>query len=285
MVAAERFRKAEGVEAHAQAAPPALKFDTVNMTVKDLRALIALTGQPDVRLLCGLTRDPRVTVRDMAYAALRSGRSLAANEDLFREEGLVMIAGADEAGRGALAGPLVAAAVMFEPGSEIDGVDDSKALAPSRREELYEEILREAVSVSVASIDATLIDRWGLQTVNLKALADALEGIHPRCDIAICDHFRPAGLACRSFGIPHADEIFHSVAAASIVAKVERDRLMRSMHRRFTSYNFEGNKGYGSEEHLGALARHGPCEMHRLSFSGVREPGAQASLWGSRDGP
>ncbi|PKQ28814.1 MAG: ribonuclease HII [Candidatus Anoxymicrobium japonicum] len=204
---------------------------------------------------------------------------IVANEDLFREDAVNLIAGADEAGRGALAGPLAAAAVMFEPGVEVEGVNDSKALAPGRREELYLEILEAATSVSVIFTDSCLIDSWGLQTANLKALADALAGIEPACDCGICDHYSPSGLPFPTYGIPHADSRFHSVAAASIVAKVERDRVMRSMHRRFPRYNFEHNKGYGSREHMEALVAHGPCEIHRLSFSGVADAAVEMPLW------
>jgi ribonuclease HII len=284
MVAVQPFRQAEGLDWFRPGpTPPGKRFDTVNMSVKEVRGLLASLEKPDIPLLCQLTRDPRVTIRNMAYRKLGSSRSLAANEDLFREEGVKMIAGADEAGRGALAGPLVAAAVMFEPDVAIKGVNDSKLLTPGRRDELYVKILDKATSVSVVSIDATLIDKWGLQMVNLKALADALAGIEPACDRAICDHFTLTGLPFRTFGIPHGDQIFHCVAAASIVAKVERDRVMRSMHLRFPRYRFEDNKGYGTEEHLEALDEFGPCEIHRLSFSSVSRDAEEVPLWEPED--
>jgi ribonuclease HII len=117
----------------------------------------------------------------------------------------------------------------------------------------------------------------------MKALADALEGLDPACDLALCDHFKLVGLPFPSHGIPHADEIFHCVAAASIVAKVERDRLMRSMHTRFPRYHFEDNKGYSTEEHLSALGEFGPCELHRLSFSSVSQDAVDVPLWEAED--
>lgn len=283
MVAAEPVRKAERLApTGAPGSPLPGGIDTLDMRVEDIRALLGGLERPDVPLLCRLTRDPRTTVRNMAYRGLGERRDLAANEALFRRTGTELVGGADEAGRGALAGPLVAAAVLFEPGVEVEGVKDSKLLDPERREELYGSILERALSVSVVSVDSTSIDLHGLQVMNMKALADALSGLRPACDVAICDHYQPKGLRFATFGIPRADRVFHSVAAASIVAKVERDRVMRAMHRRFPSYNFLKNKGYGTREHARALDEHGPCETHRLSFGGVFPRAGEVPLWGER---
>ena len=253
-------------------------MDTVNLSVHDIRSVLASLESPDPSFLITLTRDPRPSVRRIGYGALRHGRSLAANEDIFRTGEVRYLAGADEAGRGALAGPLTAAAVMFAPGAVIEGVNDSKRLSPQRREELYEVIISEALSVSVAFMDAGLIDRRGIQPVNLQALGAAIAGIDERCQCAICDHFALTGCSVPTYGIPKADQTFQAVAAASIVAKVERDRLMKALHRRFPGYNFEVNKGYATSEHIRALTAHGPCEVHRLSFSSVL-PDGEISLW------
>ena len=284
MVASKPFRSAQGL---APGGPPGERplgceaaVDTVNLSIREIRALLASLRKPDPALFASLARDPRATARHLGYSALRKGRSLAANEDIFRDGGIRFLAGADEAGRGALAGPLVAAAVMFAPGEVVEGANDSKKLTPKRREELYDEIMGRAESVSVVFVDAGLIDRWGIQPVNLQALGGAIAGIDDRCQRAICDHFSPAGCPVPTFGVPRADETFQSVAAASIVAKVERDRLMRALHRRFPRYNFAENKGYGTVEHLRALAAHGPSPFHRLSFSGVL-PDDEMSLWES----
>ncbi|MFH1151224.1 MAG: ribonuclease HII [Actinomycetota bacterium] len=252
--------------------------ETMSLNIGQVRELISRNPN-DVDLLSRLARDPRVTVRRMAYRALgRGGRNLAANEDLFREGDIHYIAGADEAGRGALAGPLAAAAVVFEPGFVIKGVKDSKMLTPDQREEIYEVIVTRARRVAVVFIDSGTIDSWGLQRVNITALENAVLALEDDCHFAICDHFKLAGLPVPSCGIPKADEIFHSVAAASIVAKVERDRVMRSLDRRFPSYNFVQNKGYATGEHLSALASYGPCKVHRRSFSGVL-PDDEIPLW------
>jgi ribonuclease HII len=150
-------------------------------------------------------------------------------------------------------------------------------LTPSRREELYDEIMEKAISVSVSFVDAHLIDIWGLQAMNLKALGDAILGLDPSCECAICDNYKLDGLGIPSFGIPMADSTFQSVAAASIVAKVERDRVMLSLHARYPQYNFEYNKGYATPEHLKALELYGPSDFHRLTFRGVLRE--EAPLW------
>jgi ribonuclease HII len=280
LVATESFRHSEQLkgpfapgDADASGA-----VDTIALSVREVRSLLAGLPKPDPALFAKLTRDPRPSVRRLGYGALRRGRSLAANEEIFRDGDVRFLAGADEAGRGALAGPLVAAAVMFAPGVVIKGVNDSKLLSPQRREGLYEVIIENALSVSVVFVDPGLIDRWGIQPVNMQALGGALAGIDDRCQCAICDHFAPSGCGVPIFGIPKADETFQSVAAASIVAKVERDRVMMSLHGRFPRYNFEENKGYATEQHISALAAFGPCEVHRLTFSSVL-PGDEMSLW------
>ncbi|MBU4175666.1 MAG: ribonuclease HII [Actinobacteria bacterium] len=281
MVAAKPFRQAGGIEGSGDGLwGDTGDMDTTGLSVKEVRAMLASLREPDPDLLTRLAHDPRVTVRRLAYSALRRGGDLASNEDVFRRSGIRFLAGADEAGRGALAGPLTAAAVMFEPGVVVEGVDDSKALAPEVREALYREIVASAFSISVVFIGPGMIDSWGLQRVNLKALGDAAAGVDSRCECVICDHFSLSGCAVPTFGIPRADATFQSVAAASIVAKGERDRVMISLHRLVPCYGFESNKGYGTEEHRRALEAHGPSRFHRLSFGGVSDGEEDERLWG-----
>jgi ribonuclease HII len=253
-------------------------FETVSLSVRELQRVVSSLDNADPGIICGLTRDPRKSVREMGYRMMRRGRNLARNEDLFRSNGIRLVAGADEAGRGALAGPLAAAAVLFEPGVAITGVNDSKLLTPEAREELYLEITERAASISVVFVDHSLIDRWGLQLANHKALLDAVAGLDDRCQCVICDHFYLKGCPYPNYGIPTADRIFQSVAAASIVAKVERDRVMISLHETFPQYNFKDNKGYGTGYHCTALSESGPCEVHRLSFRGVAVD-REVALW------
>lgn len=280
MVAPEAFRDSRGIDRGAGPLPggSTQAFQTVDLTVRDIKTVLSSSSAQDPEFLTCLTRDPRSTVRRMGYSALRRTKDLAANEEIFREDGVRFIAGADEAGRGALAGPLAAAAVMLPPGLAIDGINDSKLLKPERREELYEVIMRSALSVSVVFIDPGLIDRFGIQPVNMQALGQALSGVDERCQCAICDHFSIAGTRVPTYGIAKADETFQCVAAASIVAKVERDRVMRCLHRRYPRYSFDENKGYATGGHIAALTAHGPCAVHRLTFASVL-PEDDDTLW------
>lgn len=280
MVASQPFRKARMIrETVEERVPDQRGTDFMAMSVKQVREVIASMERPDPGILSRLARDPRVSVRRIAYGAMRRGRCLAANEDIFRTGGVQVVGGADEAGRGALAGPLAAAAVVFKPGVVVEGVNDSKMLAPEVRERLYEEINKYAECISVVFVDPGVIDRWGLQVANLKALADAVAGLRGRCHCVVCDHFHLKGCGVPSYGIPAADATFQSVAAASIVAKVERDRVMAALHDRCPYYNFAHNKGYGTEEHREALVLHGPSQFHRFSFQGVLPSEKEPALW------
>ncbi|MDD5747965.1 MAG: ribonuclease HII [Actinomycetota bacterium] len=242
---------------------------TLAYSIKEINEMLKVP-KVDPEFVIQLASDPRVTVRKIAFRILRRGGNLFRNENIFRIDGIELIAGADEAGRGSLAGPLVAAAVMFSPRAMIEEIDDSKKLTPLMREKLYNEITKRAVSISVTFIDPSLIDRWGIQTMNMKALSDAINGLDQECDCVICDYYLPCGLGVPAFGIPKADSTFQSVAAASIVAKVERDRFMRSLHAKYPKYNFYRNKGYASREHLEALRAFGPTRFHRFTYRGVQ---------------
>jgi ribonuclease HII len=191
------------------------------------------------------------------------------------------IAGADEAGRGCLAGPLVAAAVVLDYGAApftvLKGLTDSKLLSPEAREEMYQKVLLSATHVSWVAYSPGTIDRVGLHRCNLAALAEALESLERRYAVAVVDGFelrRPDLLARAVVG---ADYKSAAVAASSVVAKVVRDRLMRTLAPLHPEYGFEEHVGYATERHREALRRHGPCGLHRLSFQGVNAP--QLGLW------
>ncbi|HXF37639.1 MAG TPA: ribonuclease HII [Actinomycetota bacterium] len=190
-------------------------------------------------------------------------------ERLLRAQGFRLIAGVDEAGRGALAGPLVAAAVILPEGFDLDGIADSKALTPAQRARCYERIVREAVAVSVHRVTPARIDRRGLHRSNLWLLRRAVRALPIRPDYVLSDGFPLRRLGLPALSIRKGDAVTASVAAASIVAKVVRDRAMDRYHRRFPVYGFDHNRGYGTPEHRAALDRHGPCPIHRRSFQGV----------------
>ncbi len=201
----------------------------------------------------------------MAALAVDLGRY----ERRLRDEGFRAVAGVDEAGRGALAGPMVAAAVVLPDDFDLNGLADSKALTRPRREACFERITVEAVDVSVCRVMPSRIDRRGLHRSNLWLLRRAVLGLAVRPDYVLTD-----GFAIRRLEIPHlsikkGDAVTASVAAASIVAKVTRDRIMDRYHRRFPGYGFDRHRGYGTAQHFEALARLGPSPIHRMSFKGV----------------
>lgn len=176
------------------------------------------------------------------------------------------LAGADEAGRGALAGPLVAAAVVLGEG-EIHGINDSKALCEDLREEMFGEVLEMARALSVVSFPAWWIDRHGVGEANKEALRRALEGVRPYSGCVLADGNLKLGPEVEC--LPRVDSKSATVAAASVVAKVLRDGAMRALAREHPGYGFERNRGYGTQEHRRFLGEAGPCQVHRLSYAGV----------------
>jgi ribonuclease HII len=185
--------------------------------------------------------------------------------------GFERIAGTDEVGRGALAGPLVAAAVILPAGAELAGLRDSKMCTECQREELARRIVEVAVAISVVRVRPASIDREGLQRCNLRALRRALTRLQVTPDYALIDRFDLRLLQYPSLPVKKGDVVSLNVAAASIIAKVHRDAIMRRYHRRFPGYGFATNVGYGTREHFQALRQLGPCEIHRRSFYGVIE--------------
>jgi ribonuclease HII len=190
-------------------------------------------------------------------------------ERRLSDAGFTRVAGTDEVGRGALAGPLVAAAVILPSGVEIPGLRDSKLCTRLHRQRIAERIREVALAVSVVRVRPDRIDRVGLQRCNLDALRRALKGLEIEPDYALVDGFRMRRLPWPGLAVKKADVVSRSVAAASIVAKVYRDRAMRRYARRYPGYGFASNVGYGTPEHWAALRHLGPCEIHRRSFFGV----------------
>ena len=190
--------------------------------------------------------------------------------------GRALVAGADEAGRGSLAGPLVAAAVAFdyarftdEGFAALEGLDDSKRHTRESRERLYGVVLAHASQIAVVSCAAPSIDARGLHVCNLFALERALAALRPAPEIALVDGFTINDSAVPHRGVVGGDGLSAAVAAASIVAKVTRDRFMIAMHERWPQYGFNGHVGYAAPEHRDAIVEHGVCELHRLSFQSV----------------
>ena len=207
-------------------------------------------------------------------------------ERALREQGFLRVAGADEAGRGALAGPLVAAAVVLPEGFDPEGIDDSKVLTRNQREAAYERIVASAM-YRVAKAEPAAIDSRGLHRSNIALLRRCVRALDPVPEYALTDGFPVPRLPCPALAIKKGDAVAVSVAAASIVAKVTRDRIMRRLHRRYPEFGFDHNVGYGTPEHLEVLDRLGPTPIHRLSFACVGQvslPGlgrsVEVTTWG-----
>jgi ribonuclease HII len=191
------------------------------------------------------------------------------HERAFRRAGYQAIAGLDEAGRGALFGPVFAAAVILDSDKPIRGLDDSKQLAPERREVLAQRIQERACSWAVAAADAFEIDHWNILQASRLAMRRAVEQLSTPCDFLLVDAVH-VDLPLPQKALIHGDALSFSIAAASILAKVARDAALRAWDAVFPEYGFKDNKGYGTPDHLAALERLGPTTLHRFSFEPVR---------------
>ena len=193
-------------------------------------------------------------------------RARRTTENLYRRYGFGRIAGVDEVGRGCLAGPVLACAVVLDPARHIPGLADSKLLSAAARERLRDAICRRAVAWAVGVADPAEIDRYNIHRASLLAMARAVSGLVPQPDLVLVDAFRIDGLPMAQHAITGGDRRCSAIAAASIVAKVTRDRLMNELHLTDSRYGYGRHKGYGTAEHLAAVARFGYSQAHRRSF-------------------
>jgi ribonuclease HII len=187
-------------------------------------------------------------------------------EKIAYQDGYQLVAGIDEAGRGPLAGPVVAAAVILPPDYVNIEINDSKQLSAGKREELYEIINKEAVAIGMMVVDADTIDRVNILQATLQAMRDAVLELPTSPDFLLIDGNQRVPILTPQKPIVKGDSLSISIAAASIIAKVSRDRIMEMYHRQFPQYNFQQNKGYGTKEHLDAIKQFGICKIHRKSF-------------------
>jgi ribonuclease HII len=205
------------------------------------------------------------------HEGLYHRQQMLTHEMALYERGYHSIGGVDEAGRGPLAGPVVAAAVILRRDVSIPGIDDSKKLSESRREFLYEEIQQKTAGCGVGIVPEETIDRINILRASLKAMKLAVLSLPVEPDFVLVDGPYLPTLDLPMKALPHGDSLSLSIAAASIVAKVTRDRIMRKLDRMYPQYGFARNKGYPTAEHRAALDRFGPCEVHRRSFAPVSE--------------
>ncbi len=192
-------------------------------------------------------------------------------ERVARLCGYRRVAGLDEAGRGPLAGPVVAAAVILRPRSRLSGINDSKQLSEGERERLYAVILEQAVGMGIGSADVAEIDQLNILGATRLAMCRAIEQLAPSPDYLLIDAVALPQVRIPARPIIKGDSLSVSIAAASIIAKVTRDRLMARYHDMFPEYGFLSHKGYGTPEHLERLLHHGPCSIHRRTFAPVQE--------------
>lgn len=232
-------------------------------------------------LLAEIAGDPRVGAKSLLKTLQRKHQAWESEQKrldrMCRWErdcvagGFVRVAGVDEAGRGPLAGPIVAAAVILPPEPDLQGVDDSKKLTPAQRDRLYDEIREKALGVGIGIVSSRAIDQLGIQQANLRVMEQAIRELSPAPDMVLVD----AVVLPSSIGIPRksiirGDSASLSIAAASIIAKVTRDRVMVHADRKYPQYAFARHKGYGTAQHLEAIAVHGICQLHRRSFAPVK---------------
>jgi len=186
-------------------------------------------------------------------------------------KGYRLIAGVDEAGRGPLAGPVIASAVILPENWDIPGIADSKKLSANKRERLFIEIYEQAKSVGIGIVYQREIEKINILQASLKAMQLSLADLQFQTDYVLVDGIHSISTMIPQSTIIKGDAISPSIAAASIIAKVTRDRMMVEYHDKYPRYNFAGNKGYGTKEHMFAIKRFGCCEIHRRTFRGVRE--------------
>jgi ribonuclease HII len=211
-----------------------------------------------------ITRVPRRKAVAVAGTAAQVGLNFETGDDI--------VCGVDEAGRGPLAGPVVAAAVIFDPARPmIRGLDDSKALSAKKRDELYDKIVGRALAYCIASATVEEIDTLNILHATMLAMKRAVEGLSVVPTLVKVDGNRCPTLSIRSEAVIGGDALVKSISAASILAKVTRDRMLLELHQRHPVYGFNAHAGYGTPQHLAALREHGPCEHHRRSFAPVRE--------------
>ena len=254
------------------------------MTISEIREI--LLGSPSEEFLVELELDQRVAVKKLlqAYhkriekAALERERfyKMLSYERQYYDEGAKLIAGVDEAGRGPLAGPLVIAAVVMPQEFFISGLNDSKQISASKRDKLYDEILQKALSVSVNIVSISNIDELNIYRATQQGMAEVLLHLDKQPNVALIDAMPVEAGDIKTVSLVHGDALSASIAAASIIAKVTRDRIMEKLDTLYPAYKFANNKGYGSKDHMQAIDQDGVTEWHRRSYEPVKSLNLEA---------
>lgn len=253
-------------------------MDTKKFSVNEIKDILN-SSSGKTKLLDYLAHDERKQVRNLisGYQKKIAKKDFLKNKFLeltsfetrARKQGFSVIAGVDESGRGALAGPLIAAAVILPKDFFLPGLKDCKQLSSSKREEFYSIIIRLSTDWAIAIAKPSFIDKNGIQKANLDVLTRAVKKLNPSPDYVLSDAFSLSELEQPNLGIISGDRLSASIAAASIISKVTRDRIMKSYHKEYLKYGFDRHKGYGTFEHLMKIKEVGPSKIHRYSFAGV----------------
>ena len=254
------------------------------MTISEIREI--LLGSPSEEFLAELELDSRVAVKKLLQAYLKRIEKAALERERFHKmlsyernyyaEGAKVIAGVDEAGRGPLAGPLVIAAVVMPEEFFISGLNDSKQISASKRDKLYDEILQKALSVSVNIVSISNIDELNIYRATQQGMAEVLLHLDKQPDVALIDAMPVEAGEIKTVSLVHGDALSASIAAASIIAKVTRDRIMEKLDALYPAYKFANNKGYGSKDHMQAIDQDGVTEWHRRSYEPVKSLNLEA---------
>ncbi len=254
-------------------------MDIARMTVEQVANLLTQNDVP-AHIINMLRNDSRLSIIKLLHKwqqkQLANERekdrvqSLYIHEHSLTGQGYELIAGVDEAGRGPLAGPVVIAAVILPLGCHIPLLNDSKKLSAHQRMELYNAIKNVAIAISHSVIDVTRIDQMNIYQATVTGMYEAIAGLYPLPQAVLIDAVPLHNLSVPSLSLIGGDAISASIAAASIIAKVERDQIMDELDMRFPMYGFTRHKGYGTREHLDALNKYGPCIIHRRSFEPIK---------------
>ncbi len=254
------------------------------LTIKEIKEIKEKVNQLEEvppELIDDLAVDDRKGVQQIARSLLRKKKERQEIEEKYNQmkryeqelwkEGYQSVAGLDEAGRGPLAGPVVAAAVILSPEKKILGLDDSKQLSAKKREELYKVIYEQAEAVGVGSVDNNRIDEINILQATYEAMKKAIADLEWEPEYLLIDAEELPAVDIPQQGLEKGDSRSISIAAASIIAKVTRDRKLEDYHEQYPQYNFLSNKGYGTAEHINALKKHGPTPIHRTSYEVVQK--------------
>lgn len=248
------------------------------MKISEVKEILA--GEPDPDQVAELAADERSGVQKLVAAYHKRQEKLRLEQQRFTEmlayerkyydQGAQYIAGIDEAGRGPLAGPLVIAAVILPQEVFISGLNDSKQLSAVKREQLYDEVLAKALSVSVNVVSISNIDELNIYQATKQGMTEVLEHLAIKPQVALVDAMPIVSAGIETVSLIHGDALSASIAAASIIAKVTRDRMMIELAEQYPQYGFAGNKGYGSREHMQAIAEFGATKWHRRSYEPIK---------------